>query len=36
MTREWNREGSYLPVIPDWGVGSDHRPVVCEFEAADK
>jgi endonuclease/exonuclease/phosphatase family metal-dependent hydrolase len=35
MAHEWRTEGSYLPVIPDWGVGSDHRPVVCEFEAQD-
>lgn len=36
MAREWRKEGSYLPVIPDWGVASDHRPVVCEFEAANR
>jgi hypothetical protein len=36
MAREWRREGSYLPVIADWGVGSDHRPVVCEFVAEDQ
>ncbi len=36
MAREWRKEGSYLPVIPDWGVGSDHRPVVCEFEALNR
>lgn len=35
MAREWRREGSYLPTLPDWGIASDHRPVVCEFEAAD-
>ena len=36
MAREWRREGSYLPTLPDWGVASDHRPVVCEFEAAER
>ncbi len=36
MAREWRREGSYLPTLPDWGIASDHRPVVCEFEAADQ
>lgn len=35
MAREWRREGSYLPTLPDWGVASDHRPVVCEFEATE-
>jgi endonuclease/exonuclease/phosphatase family metal-dependent hydrolase len=36
MAREWRREGSYLPTLPDWGIASDHRPVLCEFEAADQ
>jgi endonuclease/exonuclease/phosphatase family metal-dependent hydrolase len=36
MAREWRREGSYLPTLPDWGVASDHRPVVCEFEATER
>ena len=36
MAREWRREGSYLPTLPDWGVASDHRPVVCEFETEER
>lgn len=36
MAREWRREGSFLPTLPDWGVASDHRPVVCEFEATER
>jgi endonuclease/exonuclease/phosphatase family metal-dependent hydrolase len=36
MAREWRREGSHLPTIPDWGVASDHRPVLCEFEASER
>lgn len=36
MAREWRREGSYLPTLPDWGIASDHRPVLCEFDAADR
>jgi endonuclease/exonuclease/phosphatase family metal-dependent hydrolase len=36
MAREWRREGSYLPTLPDWGVASDHRPVLCEFEATER
>ncbi|MFM8878227.1 MAG: endonuclease/exonuclease/phosphatase family protein [Verrucomicrobiota bacterium] len=36
MAREWRREGSFLPTVPDWGVGSDHRPVLCEFEASEQ
>ncbi len=36
MTREWNREQTYIPVIPNWGQGSDHRPLVATFEAENK
>ena len=36
MAKEWNKQGTYIPTIPNWGVGSDHRPLVAEFEAADK
>ena len=36
MAREGRREGSYLPTLPDWGVASDHRPVVCEFEVEER
>jgi endonuclease/exonuclease/phosphatase family metal-dependent hydrolase len=25
------REGTYIPVIPNWGIGSDHRPVLATF-----
>jgi hypothetical protein len=27
---------TYVLTVPNWGVGSDHRPVVATFEAADK
>jgi endonuclease/exonuclease/phosphatase family metal-dependent hydrolase len=27
MARNWIREGTYIPVIPNWGIGSDHRPI---------
>jgi endonuclease/exonuclease/phosphatase family metal-dependent hydrolase len=36
MAREWHREGSYVPNIPNWGVASDHRPVVATFYAEDR
>lgn len=36
MAREWVTNGTYIPTIPNWGLGSDHRPLVAEFEAADK
>jgi endonuclease/exonuclease/phosphatase family metal-dependent hydrolase len=36
MAREWVTNGTYIPTIPNWGLGSDHRPLVAEFEAADR
>ena len=36
MAREWRPQGSYLPTLADWGVASDHRPVLCEFEATER
>ena len=36
LKREWCPEGSRIVAVPDWGVGSDHRPVVCEFLAEDR
>jgi endonuclease/exonuclease/phosphatase family metal-dependent hydrolase len=33
MAREWVREETYIPTIPNWGVGSDHRPLVATFMA---
>jgi len=36
MAREWVKDGTFIPTIPNWGIGSDHRPVVATFEAEDK
>lgn len=36
MAREWRNEGTYILVMPDWGVASDHRPLVAEFLPVDK
>jgi len=36
MAREWVKEETFIPTIPNWGIGSDHRPVVATFEAEDK
>ncbi len=36
MAREWRPEGTYVLTIPNWGLASDHRPIVAEFEAQDK
>jgi len=32
MTRDWVKAETYIPTIPNWGVGSDHRPVVATFK----
>jgi endonuclease/exonuclease/phosphatase family metal-dependent hydrolase len=36
MAREWVKEETYIPTIPNWGIGSDHRPLVATFEAVNK
>ena len=36
MAREWVTNDTYALTIPNWGVGSDHRPIVATFEAVDK
>jgi endonuclease/exonuclease/phosphatase family metal-dependent hydrolase len=32
LERDWLRNETYIPAIPNWGVGSDHRPIVAAFE----
>jgi endonuclease/exonuclease/phosphatase family metal-dependent hydrolase len=36
MAREWNKEETYIPTIANWGVASDHRPIVAGFFGEDK
>jgi endonuclease/exonuclease/phosphatase family metal-dependent hydrolase len=36
MAREWVTNETYIPTIPNWGIGSDHRPLVAAFEAENK
>lgn len=36
MAREWLPEETYVLTSPDWGLASDHRPIVAGFEPADK
>ena len=36
MAREWVTNETYVLTIPNWGLGSDHRPIVATFEAKDK
>jgi len=32
LARDWVKAETYIPVIPNWGVGSDHRPIVATFK----
>jgi endonuclease/exonuclease/phosphatase family metal-dependent hydrolase len=36
MAREWVKSETYVLAMPNWGVGSDHRPIVAGFEAEDQ
>ena len=36
MARELDRANSWIPVVANWGHGSDHRPVVTTFVATDR
>jgi endonuclease/exonuclease/phosphatase family metal-dependent hydrolase len=36
MAREWDRAETYVLAMSNWGVASDHRPVVAGFMAEDK
>lgn len=36
MKREWLPGESFVVRRADWGVASDHRPVVCAFETGDR
>jgi len=36
MAREWITNETYVLTLPNWGVGSDHRPLVATFESVDR
>lgn len=36
MAREWNTQDTYVLAAPNWGAGSDHRPLVVNFTATDR
>ncbi len=36
MAREWVTNETYVLALPNWGKGSDHRPIVATFEAREK
>lgn len=36
MAREWDTNGTYVLSLPDWGLASDHRPIVARFFAEER
>jgi len=36
MAREWVPDETYVLTIPNWGLASDHRPVVATFKGTDR
>lgn len=36
MTRDWISSGTFIIQVPNWGVGSDHRPIVATFLATEQ
>jgi endonuclease/exonuclease/phosphatase family metal-dependent hydrolase len=36
MTLEWLASETFIVKIPNWGIGSDHRPIVATFLAEEK
>jgi endonuclease/exonuclease/phosphatase family metal-dependent hydrolase len=36
MAREWDAAGTYILTRPDWGMASDHRPLVAAFVAEER
>jgi endonuclease/exonuclease/phosphatase family metal-dependent hydrolase len=35
MARDWVKAETCIPTIPNWGIGSDHRPIVATFRVED-
>ncbi len=36
MARSWDPAGTYILTLPNWGVGSDHRPLVATFTTSNE
>ncbi len=32
LRKNWAAKDTYVPLIPNWGIGSDHRPIVAAFQ----
>jgi len=31
MSKSWVPAETYIPTVPNWGIGSDHRPIMAAF-----
>jgi endonuclease/exonuclease/phosphatase family metal-dependent hydrolase len=36
LAREWIQEETYVLTLPNWGLGSDHRPITAAFHVGDR
>jgi endonuclease/exonuclease/phosphatase family metal-dependent hydrolase len=36
MAREWDPTGTFVLAMPNWGVASDHRPVIARFHTQNR
>jgi endonuclease/exonuclease/phosphatase family metal-dependent hydrolase len=36
MAQDWATNRTYVLTLPNWGLASDHRPIVATFEVADR
>jgi endonuclease/exonuclease/phosphatase family metal-dependent hydrolase len=36
LAREWIANGTYVLGLPNWGLASDHRPIIANFAAEDR
>ena len=36
LAREWVAEETYVLSLPEWGIASDHRPIMATFRAQDR
>jgi endonuclease/exonuclease/phosphatase family metal-dependent hydrolase len=34
LAHSWLPSETYIPTIPNWGIGSDHRPIVAAFDVS--
>jgi hypothetical protein len=35
MAKTWDKKETYVLALPNWGVGSDHRPIVAGFSVGE-